>query len=628
MWTFPGHLWHRDGGSSTKGVRVTATRLADGVYLFRDTCNVYGLVRDREAVLIDFGDGTVLEHLAELGADRVTDVLLTHHHRDQAQGLPKAVAHGARIWVPPSERELFDAVDAHWQQRAIYNYYDVRQDRFSLLESVPVTGTVPEYRTRRFGGFDVTTLPTPGHTLGSESYLVDVGGRRLAFTGDLIYGPGKVWSMAALQWSYSSVEGACASVLSLYELQAREPDLVLPSHGDPITPPRPAFDLLERRLRAFVDSRRAAPWDPRDQHERPFEVISPHLLRNRTSFATSYVLLSDTGNALLIDFGLDMIAGLPVGDDRSSRRPWLPSLTTLRRDFGVERVEVAMPTHYHDDHVAGFNLLREVEGTQIWCERAVAEVLAVPSRYDLPCLWYDPIPVDRVLDAGRPVRWHEYELTTYPLPGHTLYAVAIAFEVDGRRVVATGDQQTTTHDPGIEPEILNLQYKNRFRIDDFVASAELYRRLDPHLMISGHWLPREVDDAYLDLLTVKGAELARLHRELLPLSDVDFDAEGTGVWIRPYQSTVAAGRPLSLEVEARNPFAGEEKVSVRLAVPKGWRCDPPEAAATVAGRAHTTFEFEVCPPSGEHVRRARVGADLTVGLCRFGQQAEALVDVT
>ena len=604
------------------------TRLADGVYLFRDTCNVYVLVRDRDAVLIDFGDGAVLEHLAELGADRVTDVLLTHHHRDQAQGLAKAVAHGARIWVPPSERELFDRVDLHWQQREIYNYYDLRQDRFSLLEPVPVTGTVPEYRTRRFGAFDITTLPTPGHTLGSETYLVDVGGRRLAFTGDLIYGPGKIWSAAALQWSYSAIEGAYATVLSLYELRTRAPDLVLPSHGDPIAEPRPAFDLLEKRLRALADSRRLDPWDPADQYERPFEVLSSHLLRNRTSFATSYALISDTGNALLIDFGLDMIAGLPVGDDRSSRRPWLPSLTALRRDFGVERVEVAMPTHYHDDHVAGFNLLRDVEGTQVWCERTVADVLGSPSRYDLPCLWYDPIPVDRVLDAGRPVRWHEYELTTYPLPGHTLYAVAIAFEVDGRRVVATGDQQTTTYEPGVEPEVLNLQYKNRFRIDDFVASAELYRRLAPDLMISGHWLPREVDDAYLDLLTVKGAELARLHRDLLPLSDVDFDAEGTGAWIRPYQSAVAAGSPLTLEVEARNPFAREEVVSVELAVPAGWRCEPAHASANVVGRTHTTLKFEVRPPPGERVRRARVGAELTVGHRRFGQQAEALVDVT
>lgn len=600
--------------------------IADGVHLFRDTCNVYVLVRDREAVLIDFGDGAVLDHLADFGADRVADVLVTHHHRDQVQGLHKAVAHGARIWVPPVERDLFDKVDAHWQQRVVDNYYDLRQDRFSLLEPVPVTGVVPEYRTRRFGGVDVTTVPTPGHTLGSVSYVVNFDGRRLAFTGDLIHGPGTVWSLAATQWSYTALEGVKATVLSLYEMGARRPDLVLPSHGDPIAEPQAAFDLLETRLRALSDSRADKPWDARGQWAHPFEELSPHLLRNTTSFATSYVLLSDTGNALLIDFGLDMIVNLPTGDDRSSRRPWLPSLSVLRKDFGVDRVEVALPTHYHDDHVAGFNLLRDVEGTRVWSAASVADVLTTPKRYDLPCLWYDPIPVDRVLDTGRPVRWHEYELTVYPLPGHTLYAVAIAFEVDGQRVVATGDQQTTTWQPGERAEILNLQYKNRFRIDDFTKSAELYRKLRPELMISGHWAPRRVDDAYLDLLAEKGAELARLHRELLPLSGVDFEAEGVGAWLRPYQVTTAPGRPFTVEVEARNPFADADEVTVTLVVPAGWRAEPALASAEVPGRAHQAFEFVVTP--GERpCRRARLGADLTVGATRFGQHAEALVDV-
>jgi glyoxylase-like metal-dependent hydrolase (beta-lactamase superfamily II) len=77
------------------------TRLADGVFLFEDTCNVYVFVADRVAVLVDFGSGRVLEHLDEFGADRVAAVLMTHHHRDQGQGLPKAVAAGIPIWVPP-----------------------------------------------------------------------------------------------------------------------------------------------------------------------------------------------------------------------------------------------------------------------------------------------------------------------------------------------------------------------------------------------------------------------------------------------------------------------------------------------------------------------------------------------
>src|SRR5919197_6624036 len=112
--------------------------VAPSVSRFKDTCNVYVLRSGRDAILIDAGSAAVLEHLDELGVDRVTDVLVTHHHRDQVQGLARAVAAGARIWVPPLERELVAGVDVHWAGRRVENNYDLRQDRFSLREPVPV----------------------------------------------------------------------------------------------------------------------------------------------------------------------------------------------------------------------------------------------------------------------------------------------------------------------------------------------------------------------------------------------------------------------------------------------------------------------------------------------------------
>ena len=65
-------------------------RVAAGVARFRDTCNVYVLDRGGEAVLVDFGSGAVLDHLDEVGVHRVTDLLVTHHHRDQVPGLARA----------------------------------------------------------------------------------------------------------------------------------------------------------------------------------------------------------------------------------------------------------------------------------------------------------------------------------------------------------------------------------------------------------------------------------------------------------------------------------------------------------------------------------------------------------
>ena len=253
--------------------------------------------------------------------------------------------------------------------------------------------------------------------------------------------------------------------------------------------------------------------------------------------------------------------------------------------------------------------------------------LEEPTRFDLPCLWYDPIPVDRELALGRSFRWHEYEIAVHELPGHTLYAAAIEFEVDGRRVVATGDQQDGRWVAGERPEILNYQYRNGFQFDDFVRSAELYARIRPDLMISGHWLPRPVTEEYLQELHRAGTELARLHRELLPLDVVDFGAGGFGARIEPYRSEVRLGEEVALRVHVRNPFRRDAEASVRLAVPVGWTAEPAEVAMNVAALGEAQTDFVVRPGPDRPVRRARIGADLTVDGARFGQQAEALVTI-
>jgi hypothetical protein len=254
-------------------------------------------------------------------------------------------------------------------------------------------------------------------------------------------------------------------------------------------------------------------------------------------------------------------------------------------------------------------------------------LLEEPFRYDLPCLWYDPIPIDRELAFGQPFRWHEYEIVVHELPGHTLYAAAIEFVVDGRRVVATGDQQDGRWVAGERPEILNYQYRNGFQFDDFVRSAELYARIRPDLMVSGHWLPRPVTDEYLEELHRAGTDLARLHRELLPLDVVDFGASGFGARIEPYRSEIRLGELVALRVFVRNPFRRDAEACVRLALPAGWTAEPAEVAVGVNALGEAQTDFVIRPTADGPVRRARIGADLTVDGSRFGQQAEALVTI-
>ncbi|MBI5669073.1 MAG: MBL fold metallo-hydrolase [Chloroflexi bacterium] len=599
------------------------------LFRFTDTCNVYVIRAGATAVLVDFGSGDVLDHLDEIGVERVTDVLLTHHHRDQGQGLRRAVEAGIRIWVPHVEQDLFQRVDEHWQARPLDNNYNLRQDRFSLLESVPISGTLKDYDTWRFGGVSLCVLPTPGHTPGSISLLADINDQRVAFTGDLIAALGKVWSLAATQWTYNGAEGVGASMLSLLDLKDSQPDWLLPSHGEPMDAPDAAIDALIERLNCLLHLRNHHT-DLLELHSRPYEAVTPHLLKHRACVANSYVLLSDSRKALVMDFGYDFETGLPAGTDRASRRPWLHSLPMLKRQFNVDRIDVVLPTHFHDDHVAGFNLLRSVEGAQVWAAETFADVLENPKRYDLPCLWYDPIPVDCRLPLGMPVQWEEYTLTLYPLPGHTLYAVAIALEVDGRRVLVTGDQYQGG--AGLE---LNYVYANRFQTTDYIQSAQLYRRLNPEVILSGHWAPLWVTPDYFDRLDRIGLELERLHRDLLPLSP-NLEAEGFVTWLYPYQSSAGSDQLVEYQVEVRNPFDYNADVIIQVVLPEGWHMAAMSGnesgqlmdhrlRALLSPCATQTLSFQVITPPDFRARRARIAVDVTINDVRFGQQAEALV---
>ncbi len=604
-------------------------KILDHLYLFRDTCNVYIIQQDTNAVLIDFGSGDVLDHLAEIGVESVSDVLITHHHRDQVQGLAKAREAGINIWVPDMERDLIQHADVHWQERELYVNYNMRQDRFSLLKSVSITGTLKDYQQREFGGCAFTVIPTPGHTIGSISLLLDCDNQHIAFTGDLIAAPGKVWMMSATQWTYNGAEGVAASIPSLLDLKDRQPDMLLPSHGDPISDPAPAIDLLVERFWQLLQLRgqNRRLFELRDN---PYEAITPHLLWHRASLANCYVLISESRKALFIDFGYDFHTGDSAGFDRASRRPWLYTIPALKRQFGVESIDVVVPTHYHDDHIAGINLLKQEEGTQVWSAERFADILEHPADYDLPCLWFDPIPVDRRLPLELPFQWEEYTLTLYPLTGHTMYAVAISFEVDGRKVLATGDQYQS--DAGLQ---LNYVYPNRFEAADYVKSALLYQMLSPDLILTGHWKPFWVPQGYYDQLEKIGTDLERLHHDLL-LDVPNLGTEGFLARITPYQSVAHWKEKVEFVAEVRNPYDKLVEGRVKMIVPPDWEIVHIDAARSMAGTAVVWMEpLSVCrikfcvePPADFSARRARVAVDVTIDGQRFGQQAEALVSST
>lgn len=228
-------------------------QLSDHLFAFSDTCNVYAVTRDGEAVLIDFGSGAALDHLGEIGVNRVAAILHTHHHRDQCQGDPRANAEGIPIYAPEHERRLFEHAELFWAGKQLFDMYNVRNTYFSLTHDVKVAGSLTDFGDWGCGDLVFTVLPTPGHSYGSITLLADIDGRRVAFTGDLLYAAGKVVTMHDLQYNYGAVDGVEFAILSLANLERRAPQVLCPSHGAPMFDAADAMRQTRHNLTGFFN---------------------------------------------------------------------------------------------------------------------------------------------------------------------------------------------------------------------------------------------------------------------------------------------------------------------------------------------------------------------------------------
>ncbi|UBV44263.1 MBL fold metallo-hydrolase (plasmid) [Deinococcus taeanensis] len=559
-----------------------------GVYRHTSSAHVYVVCDGDAAVLVNIGDGTVLDELPA-AVRRVRAVLLTHHHRDVAGGATRAVRAGIPVYVPEGEGTRLLDPERFLALADARNSYDGRLHGWTAPDPA-ATLPLREYRTYRFGRLRFTVRPTPGQTPGAASLLLRRRRAHVAFTGGLLSGPGQVSRLAATQWTYHGAEGVAGTVLSLLDLADQELTHVLPALGEPMTPGAlrvtaealwPLLQLRRHNLRLL------------QLRDEPYAELRPWLLMNRTSLANAYVLRARSGRALMIDFGYDFCFGQASSTEREARRPWLYTLPALLTRYGVSGIDAVMPTHYHDDHVAGIPLLREVYGAQLWAAENVADVLTRPDAYRLPCLWFEPMAPDRTLPLGRSFDWEEFRITPHELTGHARYACALLVETGGERALFGGDQYGDADGLG-----LTYTYPNLFREGDYTRSAELYAQLRPQLILSGHTAPIEPGEPYFAALLARGRQLEALHATLQP--------HAARLIIRAEPVHLPSGTPLTLTLENPTgaPFDGELHVSGRAAEPARRPVRIPPGASLIlpfmpSGPSGARIHFELRGPPGE-----------------------------
>ena len=572
----------------------TLTTLSHHLFVYRGAVNVGVIHRGEEALLIDSGDGSVMDELQRCGIRFVDGVLFTHHHRDQACGAYRALDAGAWTGAPEAERSLFEDVRGYWHDHRNRWHVYHSQPQLVLTEPVPVHRTFVDGDTLKWSPARITALSTPGHTDGSMTYLVDVDGQRIAFCGDLIYDDGQILNLYSLQkgdpnlLDYHGFMGAYPSLLaSLRRILSAGATVLVPSHGAVIRNPQTAVERLEAALNSlyerWADISALRYYFPHRFRSEPLRnpmlshVPTPSCLRH---LDTSWMLFSDSGHLLVADCGSERVI--------EQVEQWLAQGC-------IRRVDALWITHYHDDHVEWIPEFRDRFGCEVIAEQSVAQVVTNPAAWRLPCQSPKPVPVDRVVQDGESWQWHEFLLTAFHFPGQSLYHSGLMVDGQAVRVFLCGDSFTPT---GLD----NYCPFNRNLLDDnsgYFRCLRLLKELQPELLCNAHVdAPFACEVDVLEGWESSLKEQVRILASLSPSGEPDDLLDPNWAYCFPYEQRVAAGEEVSVDMVVRNPSDGSRFVLGVPVLPREWNLPQiPAQTALVPARQEVRLPFRFRLPS-------------------------------
>lgn len=620
---------------------MSLTRLSENLWAYQDTCTVYILKSGRECLLIDTGSGSVLERLSEIGVDRVDWVLHTHHHRDQCWGTPRIQKSGAKVAVPEYERHLFENVAALWQARRIYDNYNDSSVFFSLGENLQVDAVLEDYTTFAWRDFEFRILPAKGHTYGMVSLIVTVDGRKVAFIGDLMTGGGKLYQLHAMEYGYGDLLGVEFTMQSLLALKKEDIDEAYPSHGAAVVDVERDIALLEERLeklstigRLFTSGRDENAFNESSVlRESKLQSISEHLLwAGPYTCSNFYIVLSGTGQAMLIDYGLASQGHLHAGSDSDgiqAVRFIEHHLDQLRNEFGVTRIELVLPTHVHDDHTCGIPHLQKHYDTECWALDCVAEVISDPAAWaSTPCCYHKPIKVNRVLRDGEAFKWRGFHFEMHFAPGQTEFHAVVLGIIDGKRVVFGGDNLFLFNPGagGIDRKIAvqSTVMRNSFQLEMHQRCADVMLAIKPDLVCPGHGELIAMDETrvaeYVDYIDRKEAAFREVVEE--PANHfIDL------FWARllPYLSCTAPNETRDFTVRLRNNLDRKAIFGARLLPPTGWISENEIKSIALEPGQHGEVRLKASAPVHSDAKRRLITAEILIDGVSQGPLCEALV---
>ena len=609
------------------------TQVAKDIYLFPDICNVYVIKSGELGLLIDLGTGDVLDHLKEIGINKIEWVLFTHHHREQTQGYPRLKNTGAKVAVPEVEKALFETpLNFRKMAPALSDAFTVHGASYVRPGITPIKAdkTFAKMDDFTWQGIELWCVETAGNSPGSLSYITKKEGEWIAFTGDVMLQGSKLHTWFDTEWDYGFSKGIYALYNSLGQLEGYPLKKMLPSHGPIIENPLPQLQALRNTLREF-NKLYLRGWEvstfagaDQDRVSQPTTVphvwqVTKHLFKFRGPefWPNFHMILADNGHALIVDCGL-------------FKKEFLDkSIALMKERLGLKQIDVVLVTHMHGDHCLEAPHLRDMHGAKIWTMNRVVAPVSRPLHFDY-CAQVntygkgiDSIAFDKVFQEGDTFTWEGFKLTVDWMPGQTEFALCLHGIIDGKKVAFTGDNIFgNSSDPSQNGHEAVVARNSCILEEGYIYAAKYLKKLQPDLLLGGHsWAmaePAKLIDRYLE-------DALKLKEYFEKLSfEKDYRWMYDPYWVRmePYRVVLGKNNAAEARLMMRNFDAVPISMKVEIVLPEGFKAEPAIISTMVAGDSTTSIPIQISCTK-ETVKGLHLAA---LDITRKGKRAGQLFD--
>ena len=580
------------------------TQVAKDIYLFPDICNVYVIKSGELGLLIDLGTGDVLDHLKEIGINKIEWVLFTHHHREQTQGYPRLKNTGAKVAVPEVEKALFETpMNFRKMAPALSDAFTVHGASYVRPAITPIKAdrTFAKMDDFTWQEIELWCVETAGNSPGSLSYITKKEGEWIAFTGDVMLQGSKLHTWFDTEWDYGFSKGIYALYNSLGQLEGYPLKKMLPSHGPIIENPLPQLQALRNTLREF-NKLYLRGWEvstfagaDQDRVSQPTTVphvwqVTKHLFKFRGPefWPNFHMILADNGHALIVDCGL-------------FKKEFLDkSIALMKERLGLKQIDVVLVTHMHGDHCLEAPHLRDMHGAKIWTMNRVVAPVSRPLHFDY-CAQVntygkgiDSIAFDKVFQEGDTFTWEGFKLTVDWMPGQTEFALCLHGIIDGKKVAFTGDNIFgSSSDPSQNGHEAVVARNSCILEEGYIYAAKYLKKLQPDLLLGGHsWAmaePAKLIDRYLE-------DALKLKEYFEKLSfEKDYRWMYDPYWVRmePYRVVLGKNNAAEARLVMRNFDAEPIAMKVEIVLPEGFKAEPAIISTMVAGESTTSIPIQI-----------------------------------